>query len=175
MDNFAEQLVKKNETASDKAKRVTMAVVGTVVTLSLILLAIMQLQSFLMATLGIILSVATAFGTFYLVQSSMVEYEYTFTNGELDIDKIIAKKKRTEMLSVDVKKFTAFGKYDDSLEETEDMTVVFVSDNIASHEYYADFQHEDYGSTRLVFAPDEKILGNIKKFLPAKLKTALNQ
>lgn len=175
MDNFAEQLVKKNETASDKAKRVTMAVVGTVVTLALMLLTIIQLQSFLMATLGIILSAATAFGTFYLVQSSMVEYEYTFTNGELDIDKIIAKKKRTEMLSVDVKKFTAFGKYDDSLEETEDMTVVFVSDNIASHEYYADFQHEDYGSTRLVFAPDEKILGNIKKFLPAKLKTALNQ
>lgn len=175
MDNFAEQLVKRNETAADKAKRVTTVIIGIIVTLALLLLALIQLQSSLIATIGIILAVAAAFGTYYLVQSSMVEYEYTFTNGELDVDKIVAKKKRSELLSVDVRKFTAFGKYDDGLEETEDMTVILVSDNIASHEFYADFQHEEYGNTRLIFAPDEKLLANIKKLLPARLKAALNE
>ena len=74
------------------------------------------------------------------------------------------------MLSVDVSKFTAFGKYNDSLEETSDMTVVLATDNIASGEYYADFPHEEYGSTRLVFSPDEKMLSNIKKALPRTLR-----
>lgn len=174
MDNFAEQLVKKNETSSDKLKRVVMTVIGTAAALLLLLLSALQLQNGLVATVGIILSVAAAFGTFHLVQSSMVEYEYTFTNGELDIDKIIAKKKRSEMLTVNVRKFTAFGKYEDGMEETEDMTVVLVSDNIAEHEYYADFEHEEYGVTRLVFAPNEKMLSNIRKSLPAKLRAELD-
>ena len=78
------------------------------------------------------------------------------------------------MLTVSVRKFTAFGKYDDGLEETEDMTVVLVSDNIASHEYYADFEHEDYGKTRLVFCPNEKMLTNIRKSLPARLRAELD-
>ena len=174
MDNFAEQLIKKNETASDKLKRIVLTIIGIIVTLMLLLLAAMQLQNGLVATIGIILSVVAAFGTFRIVQSSMIEYEYTFTNGELDVDKIIAKKKRSEMLTVNVRKFTAFGKYEDGMEETEDMTVVLVSDNIAEHEYYADFEHEDYGKTRLVFCPNEKMLSNIRKSLPAKLRAELD-
>ena len=78
------------------------------------------------------------------------------------------------MVSTDIKKFTAFGKYTDGMDESEDMTVVIASDNIASHEYYADFQHEEYGLTRLIFAPDERILDNIKKSLPPQLKRELN-
>ena len=62
----------------------------------------------------------------------------------------------------------------DGMDESEDMTVVIASDNIASHEYYADFQHEEYGLTRLIFAPDERILDNIKKSLPPQLKRELN-
>ena len=124
--------------------------------------------------LGLILAAVAGYGTYFAVQGSYVEYEYTFTNGELDVDKIVAKKKRTAMVSTDIKKFTAFGKYTDGMDESEDMTVVIASDNIASHEYYADFQHEEYGLTRLIFAPDERILDNIKKSLPPQLKRELN-
>ena len=126
------------------------------------------------AMLGLILAAVAGYGTYFAVQGSYVEYEYTFTNGELDVDKIVAKKKRTAMVSTDIKKFTAFGKYTDGMDESEDMTVVIASDNIASHEYYADFQHEEYGLTRLIFAPDERILDNIKKSLPPQLKRELN-
>lgn len=174
MDNFAEQLVKKNETASDKVKRAATVVIGIIAALALLLLALMQLQSPLIATLGIILAVVSVFGTYYLVQSSMVEYEYTFTNGELDVAKIVAQKKRHELLTVDVKKFTSFGKFDDSIVEIDGMAIFSASDNIASHEYYADFQHEEYGISRLIFVPDEKMLGNIRRCLPARLRAELN-
>ncbi|MBO5104040.1 MAG: hypothetical protein J6B74_03135 [Ruminococcus sp.] len=173
MDNFAEQLVKKNETSSDKTKRLLKTVVGIVLTIVLALFGFLTIGNPTLSLLGFMLSVGAGYGTFYIVQSSYVEYEYAFTNGELDIDKIIAKKKRKPMLSIEVNKFTDFGKYSDELEETAEMTVVISSDNIASHEYYADFQHEIYGLTRLVFSPNEKMLDNIKRFLSGSLRSKL--
>ena len=171
MDNFAEQLVKKNETSSDKTRRVMMIVVGILFSIALAVLALLQLGNPLVALLGFVLAVLSGYGTFNIVQNTYVEYEYAFTNGELDVDKIIAKKKRREMVSTNVRQFTDFGKYSDDLEETEEMTIIFATDNIASHEYYADFNDETVGSARLVFAPDERMLENIVKFLPAKLRT----
>lgn len=174
MDNFAEQLVKRSETSADKAKRLILIIVGVFFTVVIAGLAVLQLTKPIFAMLGLILAAAAGYGTYFALQGSYVEYEYTFTNGELDVDKIVAKKKRTAMVSTDIKKFTAFGKYTDGMDESEDMTVVIASDNIASHEYYADFQHEEYGLTRLIFAPDERILDNIKKSLPPQLKRELN-
>ena len=174
MDNFAEQLVKRSETSADKAKRLILIIVGVFFTVVIAGLAVLQLTKPIFAMLGLILAAVAGYGTYFAVQGSYVEYEYTFTNGELDVDKIVAKKKRTAMVSTDIKKFTAFGKYTDGMDESEDMTVVSASDNIASHEYYADFQHEEYGLTRLIFAPDERILDNIKKSLPPQLKRELN-
>ena len=171
MDNFAEQLVKKNETSSDKTRRVMMIVVGILFSIALAVLALLQLGNPLVALLGFVLAVLSGYGTFNIVQNTYVEYEYAFTNGELDVDKIIAKKKRREMVSTNVRQFTDFGKYSDDLEETDDMTIIFATDNIASHEYYADFNDETVGSARLVFAPDERMLENIVKFLPAKLRS----
>ena len=171
MDNFAVQLVKKNETSSDKTRRVMMIVVGILFSIALAVLALLQLGNPLVALLGFVLAVLSGYGTFNIVQNTYVEYEYAFTNGELDVDKIIAKKKRREMVSTNVRQFTDFGKYSDDLEETDDMTIIFATDNIASHEYYADFNDETVGSARLVFAPDERMLENIVKFLPAKLRT----
>ena len=174
MDNFAEQLVKRSETSSDKTKRLILIIVGVFFTVVIAGLAVLQLTKPIFAMLGLILAAVAGYGTYFAVQGSYVEYEYTFTNGELDVDKIVAKKKRTAMVSTDIKKFTAFGKYTDGMDESEDMTVVIASDNIASHEYYADFQHEEYGLTRLIFAPDERILDNIKRSLPPQLKRELN-
>lgn len=173
MDNFAEQLVKRNETSSDKTKRILKAVGGTAGTIVLALFGFLTLGNPPVSFIGFALAVGAGYGTFFLVQSSYIEYEYAFTNGELDIDKIIAKKRRKSLLSVEVNKFKDFGKYNDDLEETAEMTVVISSDNIASHEYYADFQHEVYGQTRLIFSPDERMLENIKRFLSGSLRSKL--
>ena len=171
MDNFAEQLVKKNETNADKTRRVTMLTVGILFSAALLFLTIFQARSPLLVFLGFALAAAAGYGTYYFVQNTYVEYEYTFTNGELDVDKIIAKKKRRGMLSTSIRQFTDFGKYEEGMEESDDMTVIMATDNIASHEYYADFTDETVGSARLIFVPDERMLENIKKFLPAKLRT----
>lgn len=173
MDNFSEQLVTRKETKSDKAARIGTLITGSLFTLCLALLGLIQLSQPVITLMFLLLAAAGGYMTYLLVQGRYVEYEYTFTNGELDIDKIIAQKKRKELLTVEVRTFSDFGKYSFDMEETEDMTVVYATDNIISNEYYADFEHKEYGRTRLIFVPDEKMLDNIKKFLPAKLRNSL--
>lgn len=177
MDNFAEQLVKRQLTKSDRTRETVSLVIGIGLTLFFIVTTFLTIgNGGLFSFLGIILAVFSGILTYKNKKNSQIEYEYTFTNGELDIDKIIAQSRRKEMISVQVSKFTAFGLYDLSVpEETDDMTVVYATDNIMSHEYYADFQHEEYGSTRLIFCPDERMIDNINKFIPKKLRVELKK
>ncbi len=176
MDNFAEHLVKKELTGSDKAKRAVIIVGGIAMTVALALSAVLMLGQGLIPFVGLVLAAVTGYGTYYIVSNMYVEYEYTFTNGELEVDKIIAKKKRKSMLEVSVGKFKDFGRYDDDTpEETDDMTVVFATSNIASEEWYADFDHDAYGSTRLVFCPNDNMLENMSKNLPRALRAKLEE
>lgn len=168
MDSFAEQLVQKQQGAAAKTRRMLIILAGILLTLATAALALGI--GGLFTFLGLMIAVGFGYGTYFTVQNMDVEYEYSFTNGELDVDKIIAKKKRREMLSVDVGKFNDFGRYSDDIPETKGMTIIFASDNIASNEYYADFNHADYGSARLVFSPDEKMLEKVTKALPRALR-----
>ncbi|MFR1760195.1 MAG: hypothetical protein ACLSX2_10860, partial [Christensenellaceae bacterium] len=40
-------------------------------------------------------------GLFYIRVNIRVEYEYSFTNGELDVDKVVNNTKRKRLLTVD--------------------------------------------------------------------------
>lgn len=171
MDNFAEQLVKKKATGVEKTRNTFILIAGIAVTLVTGAYSLFSIGRGFSTFIMIMVAAAVGFATFFFYRSTKVEYEYTFTNGELDIDKIINQTKRKEMLTVQVSKFTSFGRYDDnSPEETSDMTVVMATDNIAEHKFYADFPHEAYGKTRLVFAPNEKVVSNIVNFLHPSIK-----
>lgn len=174
MDNFAEQLVKNNPTGSEKIRNIVCIIAGIAATVILAAYSLLSLNRGLLTFILIMVAAALGFFTFLFIRNTKVEYEYTFTNGELDIDKIIAQTKRKEMLSVSVGKFTDFGRYDvNTPEETADMTIIMATDNIAEHEFYADFTHEYYGKTRLVFAPNEKVVSNIINSLHPSIRNKI--
>lgn len=186
MDNFAEQLVTKDTDGSARAKSMALFVGGALLTLLLAGLALVVLfnGSPLGFLFGAALACASGFGTWRLFQNMQVEYEYTFTNGSLDIDKILAKTRRKELLTLEVRKVTDFGVYDSSVSEPSDMTIVEAAGTprVIDEEngeakkpvsYYADFPHEEYGNTRLIFTPDEKMLGMITRALPGALRNKI--
>ena len=109
MDNFAEQLVKKNETSGDKTRRVLMVIVGIFFALALAALAVLQLRTPLIALLGFALAVAAGYGTFHIVQNTFVEYEYTFTNNQLDFAQVFNNKKRKNLGTMNIKNLEACG------------------------------------------------------------------
>ena len=52
-------------------------------------------------------------GLFYIRVNIRVEYEYSFTNGELDVDKVVNNTKRKRLLTVDMRKIEKMAPVED--------------------------------------------------------------
>ena len=104
MDLFAERLIPKKIEGKDIALCVLLFAAALIISALAFVFA---------GPVAIIILAASLYGAYYLATGILfVEYEYTLTNEELDIDKIIAKRKRIELKSYNVKEFTEGGKYD---------------------------------------------------------------
>jgi ABC-type multidrug transport system fused ATPase/permease subunit len=53
-------------------------------------------------------------GLFYIRVNMRLEYEYAFTNGILDVDKVVNNTKRKHLLSVDMRKITIMAPVEDA-------------------------------------------------------------
>ncbi len=162
MDTYAEQLVIKQTNSSDQMKKLGIAAGG------ILLIAVLLYVTIYIMPIAILAAVGAAYGAFWLLKGMNIEYEYTVTNGSLDIDKIIAKRKRVTLLSVDVKEFTDFGNYFSQNDNFEGTTILAVGDE--EKPFFADFKNEQYGTARLIFSPNEKILQCIKPYLSRTIK-----
>ncbi|MDR1665348.1 MAG: hypothetical protein LBR83_10600, partial [Clostridiales bacterium] len=78
-DVFKEQIVKRKATTADMAKKVGLVV--AVIAVFFIASSIQVLFQF-----ALYITVAAAFGAYVLMGRLNLEYEYIYTNGELDID-----------------------------------------------------------------------------------------
>ncbi|MCL2699861.1 MAG: DUF6106 family protein [Defluviitaleaceae bacterium] len=97
-DVFKEQLVKKLPGKFDMMKKAGLIVGALIVSLALLT----------MPVLGIfapIIVFVIVFGVYYLLSFFKIEYEYSFTNGSLDIDVIYNKSRRKRLFTGDVKDF----------------------------------------------------------------------
>lgn len=128
-------------------------------------IAISALALIFLMPIGILLTLGIISVSIYLIKGMDIEYEYSVVNGEIDIDKIISKKKRVHLLTVKTSSFESFGKVSDAKDIVAEVTSFMVSDGIYENEYYADFNHNEYGESRVVFSPNEKILESIKPYL----------
>ena len=171
MDHFAEQLVKKYHSSKDDLKRALIIAAAAVLTLISVLLVFMGFP------LALVLPVCAIWAAVYLIKLQNVEYEYSCTNGELDIDKILGQDKRKSMLSINVGSFTVFGKAGEVPESDEDMTTfsamglsLMGDDDAEKPAYYAEFEHPEHGKCCLYFSPDEKMIEAILPFLSRELK-----
>lgn len=66
---------------------------------------VVVMASLLLGPRGIVLLLTAGLivGDWYLIGSFNVEYEYSITNGEIDIDKIINRRKRKKLITADCK------------------------------------------------------------------------
>ncbi len=169
MDNFAEYLVKKQPDSNDRMKKAGIWVL-------LILLSAISVYFALMITPFILfITAAIIYGGYYLLTGLNVEYEYAVTNNELDVDKIIAQRKRTHLITVDIGSFEAFGELTEEVEDKPNATLVLCSDNRGEGEYYADLVTEDYGETRIVFTPNDKVTDAVMAALSPQLRLKMQR
>lgn len=103
MDVFVEYLVKKKRTVRDNL--ITVSILLCVVLLPLACCALAQLTGiYYLIMVGFFVLIAAIYGAWYLITSQNVEFEYSITNNNITVDKVIAKRKRKRILSMDIKK-----------------------------------------------------------------------
>jgi hypothetical protein len=170
MDNFAEQLVKKYSSTDEIIKKTLLIIAGVIVSILFVFLGL-TFSAFILVLIPVAI-----YGVYWLVSYLHIEYEYTITNGELDIDKIVAKKKRTALLNADVKTFTNIERVSADTDLNDNgLTRFHCSDGTLNHLYFADFEHEEYGKCRLYFSPSLRILENIVIYLKPEQKAKLTR
>ncbi len=168
MDIYCEQLVTKKRSSGDKAKVVLTLLGSVVVGAALILFALFS--GFLVLIIGGL--VVVGLGA-WLAAGFGVEYEYIVTNNEMDIDKIIGKRKRKRMITVDLTKTSEFSSLPTKDEKDAEVTVQ-ASSGMQTDAHYLICTHSDYGTVKVVFNPDERMREAIDKALPRAIRQKVN-
>ena len=170
MDSFFEQIVAIRKGLREYA--ITLAIWLGALILAGILFFVTVIYPFI-STIGYFLIFLVFLFAVKLTKKLSIEYEYIFTNGTLDVDKIIAKNSRKRMLSFDVSEIDALGKYNQSIIENNNFDKKIIACNIEDRDaYYIVKKSASKGKRLLVFAPDERIKGAIKSFLPRYMQNS---
>lgn len=162
-DIFIEYLVKRRSTAKTALLR-ALIILGAVLVAAAAMLGLPGPLSFLSP----VLAIGAIYGAYYLITGMNVEYEYSVTNGELDVDQIVAQRKRKRLVSVNCKEAEAFGRY--KAEEHNGkgyQTSIFACDDPRNPDlWYAVIRLQKSGQTLVVFNANQKMLDAIRPFLP---------
>lgn len=166
MDIFVEQIVKKEATGKTFALKALIGLGAAAICAISVFLMLMGFAIALFIALGAL------YGAYYLMTNLDIEYEYIVTNGEIDIDKIIAQRNRKRLLSVKASVFERFGKLSDAPAVGSGVTVINAEGTSANaaDSYYADFPHSAYGNVRLIFNPEEKVIEALKPYFSRLLR-----
>lgn len=165
MDKFYEQLVFKRPDNKDSALKFLL-IFGTVLAS---LIAFYFAAQFIGLFSGLIIGGCIIYAGVFLSSFFNYEYEYALTNGELDIDKISGKKRRKHLATIELRYVTAFAAFTEETRANNDLTLMMAHDGTGENIYFADFKHPEYGSTRLLFSPDEKMLEYISSYTPRNI------
>lgn len=171
MDIFMEKIVPKRKDAKDKL------IVAVIVFLtSIITLAVLMIKIPLISDLGLSIFIAAGliYLAFRLITSRNVEFEYIVTNGDLDIDKIISKRKRKRIFSASCKDFdivarTKSNSFSQSVQALKNR--IDASSSPSSPDAFFVTLNYKGEKTLLIFEPDERMLNSFKTFIPRKVST----
>lgn len=169
MDNICEQLVEKRRTGGDNAKTSLICAGLALCAAACVFFAFYSGMMLLIA--AAILPIAAAV---WVLMGVNVEYEYTVTNNEMDIDKIIGRRTRKHMITVDLSGAEDFGGYPPQTELDAETTVEATS-GLERDAHYLIVKHRDYGKVKVIFNPNEKFREAIAREFPKSLRAKLQQ
>ena len=170
MDSFKEQIIRKENTQKDSTMRFLIAFACVALCFAVIIFT-MMLMGYL--PIALVICGGIIYGGVYLMQNLNLEYEYIFTNGDLDIDKVIAARSRKHLATIKVNDTTDIGEYNGS--DNGNRTVIMASAmNPEITDWFMDVKHPDLGDVRLIFTPDEDMLRVIKIHLPRTIRSKVN-
>ncbi|HBA62945.1 MAG TPA: hypothetical protein DCZ20_03710 [Lachnospiraceae bacterium] len=158
-DFYTEQLVKRKTPAS------SLMLVGVCAALTILSFLVIPL-----IPLGIILPFAFGFATYLIYQRTNLEYEYLYVNGEMDVDKIMAKTKRKKIFSCNVRNMEIVAPAGaPELRPFANIKAKDFSSDMPDHKVYEMVLIENGEKTRILFEPNDVILEGMRMLAPRKV------
>lgn len=117
----------------------------------------------MVGSFSLLIGVGGIYGAWVLASSQNVEYEYIYTNGEIDFDKIIAKRRRKRMITIRISSFEEFDKFDPAKQNLSKFEVKYdASVSLTEPDtYFVTFHNKDGKSCILLFNPGERLIETI--------------
>jgi Ca2+/Na+ antiporter len=167
-DIFIEQLVKRKRRVKDTVTFITLIFLVVMIPVLFVVLAVEKIVVAYFIYIALFLLFFGVWLVWFVRSNQNVEYEYQMVQESLVVSKITAKRKRKEMLRVDVKLFDLLAPAED--DSVKNLNFLKVYEACADYNddvntYYAVYQHPAYGRTALFFTPNEKILNAMKPYL----------
>lgn len=169
-DSFHEMIVKGQKSQLDALKMVGL------VAAALVLLVLIFMFSSILGMLMPLLLFGVGYGLFYLLRGFSREFEYTITNGDLDIDMIIAQRKRKRVFSGAARNFESMAPVSraqsgpDTSKTSGSAAVIDCRGQGKNKGVHYEIRTEFKGRRVVVlFTPDEIIVNQLKRFNPARI------
>ncbi len=155
MDSYSEQIVKQSMTG----KQIAM-VIGVMVAA----VALWAVVAFFLPMAFIWVAAGSGIGVYWVASSQSWEVEYNVTNGDIDIDRIVAKRSRKTIVRVRGKKIEHLlpcakqpdGQFD---------RVVMAASKEQNATWYFTYYSKKNGKTIVLFEPNEKTLAELRRGL----------
>lgn len=162
MDFFKEKIIKRKLSFNN------------IILQGLIMLAasfVIVFSFFYLSVFAAFITLAAGFGAWYLITSFNTEYEYIVTNGEIDVDKIIARRRRARMITVKASEFEIFAPLNDKYKNYNNSSykakLDFGSGNTENQKYFAVFNSRKHGGkVFMIFEPSDEMIENFKVYNP---------
>ena len=162
-DLYTEEIVKKEKTGKDILIKVLLAA-GT-------LLAICSLM--VLGWISLILIAVFGVADYFIIPSLDLEYEYLYVNGEIDIDKIMSRKKRKRIFSGDVSSLELLAPTQshelDHYRSRSDIKKSDFSSGRSDVKTFTMILKKEQGFEMITFEPGEIILKDMKRMAPRKV------
>ena len=175
MDSYVEQIVVHEKNAKDTLIRLV-SVLSIFFVFGLgILFGI--LINFYFIMVGFFLTAFAIYFCWYMFTGRNIEYEYTVTGNNLQIDMIMHQRRRKEILETEINKIEGFDKWSENrLDENKCHRIFYLGHNETDLEQYRfTVTNEKYGRVMVVFSPNKKVLDAVKMYLKPEVKIALKK
>lgn len=121
---------------------------------------------------GLLLVAGVIYGAYWLFQRLNQEFEYIYTNGEVDIDVIYGRSSRKRLLTIKANQVEVMAKYEDgfaSYRKNPSLRFLDASGKDIKDAYYA-VVNANGQKTLVLFSPSGRLVENLKLYLRERFR-----
>lgn len=169
MDIFVEQLVRRKRRPIDFLRVFLCLIAATIVILFMLIGPINSMFGSIIFLVG----AALVYLLYLLATSINLEYEYCFTNGSLDVDKVIAARRRKRLTTLNARniemmattKNRAFSGY----MQNREIKKIYACSSLKDDNVFFVIYSDNSGKKMLLFNPNDKIKDGFRLLNPQKV------